>query len=277
MKEKERRTASGFVYLALLALIAIGLVAGFIITARQASETGTPWGAMLCAFLLAIDLLCLKGLFGVQPNQGVVLQLFGRYVGTERTPGLRWANPFYTKKYVSLRTRNFETAQLKVNDREGNPIEFAAIVVWSVVDTAEAIFQVDNYENYIKVQSEAALRNLAASYPYDAHRGGREIAARQHGRSGDSPSRRGAGAAGRGGHRRKRSSYQPSRVCSGDRGVDAATPAGGSDCCGADQDRRRRGGDGRDGAGEAGRETDGDARRGAQGGDGQQSAGGLVR
>jgi regulator of protease activity HflC (stomatin/prohibitin superfamily) len=143
-----------------------------IITAREANETGSPWGAMLCAFLLAIDLLCLKGLFGVQPNQGVVLQLFGRYVGTERTPGLRWANPFYAKKYVSLRTRNFETAQLKVNDHEGNPIEFAAIVVWSVIDTAEAIFQVDNYENYIKVQSEAALRNLATSYPYDAHEEG---------------------------------------------------------------------------------------------------------
>jgi regulator of protease activity HflC (stomatin/prohibitin superfamily) len=172
MKEKKRRTASGFVYLALLALTAIGLVAGFIITARQANETGSPWGPMLCAFLLAVDLLCLKGLFGVQPNQGVVLQLFGRYVGTERTPGLRWANPCYAKKYVSLRTRNFETAQLKVNDHEGNPIEFAAIVVWSVMDTAEAIFQVDNYENYIKVQSEAALRNLATSYPYDAHEEG---------------------------------------------------------------------------------------------------------
>jgi len=113
--------------------------------------------------------LCIKGLFGVQPNQGVVLQLFGHYVGTERTPGLRWANPFYAKKRVSLRTRNFETSQLKVNDHDGNPIEFAAVVVWNVVDTAEAVFHVDNYENYVKVQSEAALRNLATSYPYDAH------------------------------------------------------------------------------------------------------------
>ncbi|MBZ5607618.1 MAG: SPFH domain-containing protein [Acidobacteriia bacterium] len=172
MKEKERRTASGFVYLTLLALIAIGLLASFIITLRQTAETGNQWAAPLCAFLLAIDLLCLKGLFGVQPNQGVVLQLFGRYVGTERTPGLRWANPFYAKKYVSLRTRNFETGQLKVNDHDGNPIEFAAIVVWAVIDTAEAIFQIDNYENYIKVQSEAALRNLATSYPYDAHEDG---------------------------------------------------------------------------------------------------------
>jgi regulator of protease activity HflC (stomatin/prohibitin superfamily) len=116
--------------------------------------------------------VCFKGLIGVQPNQGAVLQLFGHYVGTERTPGLRWANPFYSKKFVSLRTRNFETAQLKVNDHDGNPIEFAAIVVWNVVDTAEAVFQVDSYENYVKVQSEAALRNLATSYPYDAHEEG---------------------------------------------------------------------------------------------------------
>ena len=108
----------------------------------------------------------------MSPNQGAVLQLFGHYVGTERSPGLRWANPLYSKRFVSLRTRNFETSQLKVNDLEGNPIEFAAIVVWNVVDTAEACFQVDNYENYVKVQSESALRNLAAAYPYDAHQDG---------------------------------------------------------------------------------------------------------
>ena len=86
-------------------------------------------------------------------------------MGTERTPGLRWANPFYSKRAVSLRTRNFETTHLKVNDKDGNPIELAAVVVWNVVDTFEAIFQVDSYENYVKVQSEAALRNLAAAYP----------------------------------------------------------------------------------------------------------------
>jgi len=172
MKEKQRKTASGFVYLILLILIGIGSIAGFIYAVQSAKDTGNPAMPLLCVFVLAVDALCFKGLFGVQPNQGVVLQLFGHYIGTERTPGLRWANPFYAKKYVSLRTRNFETAQLKVNDREGNPIEFAAIVVWSVVDTAEAIFQVDNYENYVKVQSEAALRNLAVSYPYDAHEEG---------------------------------------------------------------------------------------------------------
>jgi regulator of protease activity HflC (stomatin/prohibitin superfamily) len=172
IKEKKRTTASGYVYLVLLILIALAAVGGFIYGVQQANTEANPLPLLASMFVFGVDILCFKGLFGVQPNQGVVLQLFGHYVGTERTAGLRWANPFYAKKRVSLRTRNFETSQLKVNDHDGNPIEFAAIVVWSVIDTAEAIFQVDNYENYIKVQSEAALRNLATSYPYDAHEEG---------------------------------------------------------------------------------------------------------
>jgi regulator of protease activity HflC (stomatin/prohibitin superfamily) len=108
-----------------------------------------------------------------------VLQLFGAYRGTAREPGLRWANPFYTRRPISLRVRNFETAKLKVNDKRGNPVEIACIVVWKVVDTAEAAFQVDNYENYVHVQSEAALRNLATVYPYDAHKDG-EVALSSH-------------------------------------------------------------------------------------------------
>jgi regulator of protease activity HflC (stomatin/prohibitin superfamily) len=119
-------------------------------------------GLLLSVFLAA-------GLFVVNPNEGRVLQLFGDYVGTVRIPGLRWANPFYTKKRISLRVRNFESARLKVNDNEGNPIEIAAVVVWQVVDSAEAVFQVDDYNNYVKVQSESALRNLATSYTYDTH------------------------------------------------------------------------------------------------------------
>jgi regulator of protease activity HflC (stomatin/prohibitin superfamily) len=133
------------------------------------AQAEQPAGVLVFVIVVVLDLLCFKGLFGVSPNQGAVLQLFGHYVGTERSPGLRWANPLYAKRFVSLRTRNFETSQLKVNDLDGNPIEFAAIVVWNVVDTAEACFQVDSYENYVKVQSESALRNLAAAYPYDAH------------------------------------------------------------------------------------------------------------
>jgi regulator of protease activity HflC (stomatin/prohibitin superfamily) len=98
-----------------------------------------------------------------------VLQLFGDYVGTAKIPGLRWANPFYTKKRLSVRVRNFESSHLKVNDSDGNPIEIAAVVVWRVVETAEATFEVDDYENYVRVQSEAAVRNAATSYPYDGH------------------------------------------------------------------------------------------------------------
>jgi regulator of protease activity HflC (stomatin/prohibitin superfamily) len=101
-----------------------------------------------------------------------VLQLFGDYTGTSRRPGLRYANPFYTHKKISLRVRNFESSKLKVNDAEGNPIEIAAVVVWRVVETAEATFEVDDYENYVRVQSEAALRNAATSYPYDSHEDG---------------------------------------------------------------------------------------------------------
>jgi hypothetical protein len=168
MKEKERHTASGFAYLVLMILILPLSVWGMI----YFGQLEQPVQVVILAFVLVLDCIAFKGLFGVSPNQGAVLQLFGHYVGTERSPGLRWANPLYSKRFVSLRTRNFETSQLKVNDLDGNPIEFAAVVVWNVVDTAEACFQVDNYENYVKVQSEAALRNLACAYPYDAHQDG---------------------------------------------------------------------------------------------------------
>lgn len=126
-------------------------------------------GVLGWAFVEAVTVVCLGGLFVVNPNEGRVMQLFGAYRGTARTPGLRWASPFYTKKHISLRVRNFESARLKVNDADGNPIEIASVVVWRVVDTAEALFEVDDYDNYVKVQSEAAVRNLATRYPYDAH------------------------------------------------------------------------------------------------------------
>jgi regulator of protease activity HflC (stomatin/prohibitin superfamily) len=116
-----------------------------------------------------VSLVILAGLKVVNPNEARVLQLFGSYTGTLRDAGLRWVNPFMTTRRVSLRIRNFESAHLKVNDLEGNPIEIAAVVVWRVVDTAEALFEVDDYNNYVHVQSESALRNLATSYAYDAH------------------------------------------------------------------------------------------------------------
>jgi len=121
------------------------------------------------AIALIVAVLLLAGLFVVNPNEAKVLQFFGSYAGTVKHAGLRWANPLYTKRRISQRIRNFESAHLKVNDNEGNPIEIAAVVVWRVVDTAEAVFEVDDYNNYVKVQSESALRNLATSYTYDAH------------------------------------------------------------------------------------------------------------
>jgi regulator of protease activity HflC (stomatin/prohibitin superfamily) len=143
------------------------VLAGYWSVLALRNEEVLPGVGWLLAILFCI--VCLTGLFTVSPNQGVVLQLFGAYVGTVRNPGFRWANPFLSKRRVSLRVRNFESSHLKVNDTDGNPIEIAAVVVWKVVDTAEACFEVDDFENYVKVQSEAAVRNLATRYPYDAH------------------------------------------------------------------------------------------------------------
>jgi regulator of protease activity HflC (stomatin/prohibitin superfamily) len=114
------------------------------------------------------------GFFIVNPNEARVLTLFGKYAGSVKRDGFHWANPLLTKKHISLRIRNFESAKIKVNDHEGNPIEIAAVVVWRVFETAEAMFEVDNYEHYVKVQSEAAVRNLATQYPYDAYTEGQK-------------------------------------------------------------------------------------------------------
>jgi hypothetical protein len=130
---------------------------------------------------LAFVLFLWGGFFIVQPNQAAVLQFFGKFVGVERASGLRWANPLYTKKQVTLRVRNFESSKLKVNDLEGSPIEIAAVVVWQVHDAAEAVFNVDSYEDFVHVQSEAALRQMATSYPYDLHED-HKIALRSHSR-----------------------------------------------------------------------------------------------
>src|SRR5690606_15553799 len=113
-----------------------------------------------------LALFCLAGLYMVEPNQSAVLSLFGRYVGTVHDNGLRWNNPFFTKRKVSLRVRNFESGKLKVNELDGSPIEIAAVIVWKVVDSAEAVFNVDDYESFVHIQSEAALRAMATSYPY---------------------------------------------------------------------------------------------------------------
>jgi regulator of protease activity HflC (stomatin/prohibitin superfamily) len=155
-----------------------GLPALFIILLAEAAaiwmlimniRAESPTEIVAAALTIAGLTFLLAGLFMVNPNEAKVLQLFGEYKGTAKVQGLRWGNPFLTKKKVSLRIRNFESSHLKVNDIDGNPIEIAAVVVWKVVETAEAVFEVDDYEHYVKVQSEAALRNLATSYAYDAH------------------------------------------------------------------------------------------------------------
>ena len=168
IRESERKVASGGLMLALLLLGSAAALYGFI-TAIRTESVGLLLPS-LGGMLLLIILWC--GLFTVQPNQSRVLQLFGDYVGSVRTAGLWWANPFFSKKAVSLRVRNFETTKLKVNDQASNPLEIGAVVVWQVTDAAEALFEVDNYEDYVKVQSEAALRGLANQYPYDAHEEG---------------------------------------------------------------------------------------------------------
>jgi regulator of protease activity HflC (stomatin/prohibitin superfamily) len=165
IRETERSAISGLL-MGLVLLAGLG-VAGWGIY-RELSQ-GHAWPALAWLFVELTVMVLFGGLFMVNPNEGRVLQLFGDYRGTVREPGLRWANPFFSKKAISLRVRNFETGRLKVNDTDGNPVEIGAVVVWRVVDTAEASFEVDDYEHYVHVQSEAALRNLATRYPYDAH------------------------------------------------------------------------------------------------------------
>jgi regulator of protease activity HflC (stomatin/prohibitin superfamily) len=165
IREKEFGAVSGWAVVFLL-LAGVAASIWLLISGIRGEHTARIISALVA---LAVQMVLAAGLFVVNPNEAKVLQLFGKYVGTARQPGLRFANPFFTKGRVSMRVRNFESARLKVNDLDGNPIEIAAVVVWRVVDTAEAIFEVDDYENYVHVQSESALRNMVTSYPYDVH------------------------------------------------------------------------------------------------------------
>ncbi len=173
IQEIGRKCASG--YLALVVLPALNIFDGWLFYRAAMAERPVFIFFTVLAFIVIV--ICYKGFFMVHPNQAKVLQLFGAYVGSVRETGLRWANPFYSKEAVSLRVRNFESEVLKVNDSSGNPIKIAAVVVWKVVDSAEAMFEVDDYESFVHIQSEAALRNLATSYPYEIH-SGEEIALR---------------------------------------------------------------------------------------------------
>ena len=167
IREKEGKSVVG--YFPLFAGIVVIAVSVFLFV--YGVKTGLA-PILLSVVVLLAGLFLLIGLFVVNPNESKVLQLFGSYAGTVKKPGLRWANPFFTKIKISVRVRNFETGKLKVNDSSGNPVEIAAVVVWRVVDTAEALFNVNDFEDFVRVQSEAAVRNLATGYPYVSHEPG---------------------------------------------------------------------------------------------------------
>jgi len=167
IREEIRKVSSG--YLMIVVLLIAQLATGYaIFSAIRGQSVG---GLVAAIFASAVVLVCWAGLFMVHPNEAKVLQLFGKYVGTAHDSGLKWANPFFAKSAVSTRIRNFESGKLKVNDSNGSPIEIAAVVVWKVFDTAEAMFEVDDYEEFVQIQSESALRNLSTTYPYEPHEG----------------------------------------------------------------------------------------------------------
>ncbi len=169
IRETERSTVPGGLMLFLVILVGVGAVLGMVYSGKAIDRGGSVVPLIAFIVLAVLDSMAIGGFFIVNPNDAKVLQLFGRYVGTTKRAGFHWANPFLTKKRISLRVRNFESQKLKVNDKDGNPIEIASVIVWKVVESAEASFEVDNYENYVHIQSEAAVRNLATSYPYDSH------------------------------------------------------------------------------------------------------------
>jgi regulator of protease activity HflC (stomatin/prohibitin superfamily) len=165
LRETEARPSPG-VLIALLLVAGIGAGLAVFISGAKQELPPAAIGGLIFTFICVLGL---PGLFTVAPNEGKALTLFGNYHGTVRTPGLWWVNPFMQKKAVSLRVRNFETNKLKVNDAHSNPVEIGAIVVWRVTDTAEALFEVNDYVQYVSVQSESALRALASTHPYDSH------------------------------------------------------------------------------------------------------------
>lgn len=156
----------------LMIVVLLAVIGGSIWLLVRSAPLGNIVGIVSATAALILSILGLAGIFVVNPNEAKVLTLFGRYTGTVKEPGIWFANPFAIKQKVSQRVRNFETAKLKVNDNHSNPIEIGAVVVWQVVETAEALFEVDDFENYVKVQSESALRGLASAFPYDAHQSG---------------------------------------------------------------------------------------------------------
>ncbi len=181
MKELPLRSLPGIPFLLAVLVVAVFAAWLFVSGTHLDPQTGTPSATKLVGGVLlgALAFLSLIGLYKVEPNQAAVLSLFGKYVGTVKDNGLRWNNPFYAKRKVSMRVRNFESGKLKVNELDGSPIEIAAVIVWQVVDASEAVYNVDDYESFVHIQTESALRTMATSYPYDQHEDG-QIALRSH-------------------------------------------------------------------------------------------------
>ncbi|WP_313414018.1 SPFH domain-containing protein [Stenotrophomonas sp.] len=181
MKEKSLSSLNGLGTLAGALLVGLAGAALFVVGVAANASTGSPnlLLMLLGALLVALGVFILAGLYTIQPNQAAVLSLFGKYVGTVKDNGLRWNNPFFAKRRVSQRVRNFESGKLKVNELDGSPIEIAAVIVWQVVDASEAVYNVDDYESFVHIQSESALRAMATSYPYDQHEDG-QLALRSH-------------------------------------------------------------------------------------------------
>ena len=162
-RERAMNSVDGY----LAATVGVLLIAAVVASAFVMPMAGGVAGIVLRGLVLIASAVALAGLYMLQPNEAASMTLFGRYAGTDRSEGLRWANPFYIKRKVSLRARNLTIAPLKVNDKRGNPVEIGAVVVWCVQDTAQALFDVDTYENYVNVQAEAALRHMANQFAYD--------------------------------------------------------------------------------------------------------------
>lgn len=170
IKEKKAKSLNGYTMVLVLLVSQIAGGWGLLNTLSQSSPAfATVAGYILLTLVIAV---CWAGLYMVAPNEGKIMQLFGNYAGTEHLAGLRWSNPLYKKTPISLKVRNFESSKLKVNDASGSPIEIAAVVVWKVADSAEAFFEVDDFESFVTIQSEAALRNLANKHPYETHKEG---------------------------------------------------------------------------------------------------------
>ena len=181
MKENPTHSLPGIPFL--LGVLVLAIVGIWMIATGLGADPDnglvSGWRALGGLLVVILAFLSLIGLYKVEPNQAAVLSLFGRYIGTVKHDGLRWNNPFFSKRKVSLRVRNFESGKLKVNELDGSPIEIAAVIVWRVVDSAEAVFNVDDYESFVHIQSEAALRAMATAYPYDQHEEG-QVSLRSH-------------------------------------------------------------------------------------------------